>query len=58
LKQVEDAILKQEEEEGQASAELRQLRDDLREVLSIFKASNGRDIFFFFVLLMIECFSR
>jgi hypothetical protein len=43
LKYVEDAILRQEEEEGSASAELRQLRSDLREALSLFNTSNSNN---------------
>lgn len=36
---MEDTILQQEESSGQASAELRQLRSDLREALSLFNGS-------------------
>jgi hypothetical protein len=43
LKYVEDSILRQEEEEGSASAELRQLRSDLREALSLFNTSNSNN---------------
>ncbi|CAF4065275.1 unnamed protein product [Adineta steineri] len=43
LKVVEDAILRQEEEEGIASAELRQLRSDLREALSLFNTVNSNN---------------
>ncbi len=43
LKYVEDAILRQEEEEGLASAELRQLQSDLREALSLFNTSNSNN---------------
>ncbi|CAM4923752.1 unnamed protein product [Rotaria socialis] len=41
LKYVEDAILQQEETEGVASSELRQLRADLREALSLFNPTNS-----------------
>ncbi|CAF5109604.1 unnamed protein product, partial [Rotaria sp. Silwood1] len=43
LKYVEDAILQQEEKDGVASAELRQLRSDLREALSLFNTSNSNN---------------
>ncbi|CAF5225728.1 unnamed protein product, partial [Rotaria magnacalcarata] len=49
LKYVEDAILQQEETEGVASSELRQLRADLREALSLFNPTNsniGKDKLF------------
>ncbi|UJR15461.1 hypothetical protein I4U23_002404 [Adineta vaga] len=43
LKHVEDVILQQEEEQGVASSELRQLRSDLREALALFKVTNSND---------------
>ncbi|CAF2911650.1 unnamed protein product [Rotaria sp. Silwood2] len=43
LKYVENAILEQEEKDGVASAELRQLRSDLREALSLFNTSNSNN---------------
>ncbi|CAF0878269.1 unnamed protein product [Rotaria sordida] len=43
LKLVEDAILQQEEKDGVASAELRQLQSDLREALSLFNTSNSNN---------------
>lgn len=43
LKYVEDAILQQEEKDGVASAELRQLRSDLREALSLFNKTNSNN---------------
>ncbi|CAF1479523.1 unnamed protein product [Adineta ricciae] len=44
LEQVESTILRQEEEQGVASAELRQLRSDLREALALFKVTNDDSV--------------
>lgn len=44
LKFVEEAILRQEEEEGRASDELTQLRSDLREALSLFDAVDTNSV--------------
>ncbi len=54
LKYVEDAILRQEEEEGLASVELRQLRSDLREALSLFNESNSNNGIIVFLCFIIN----
>jgi hypothetical protein len=53
LKYVEDSILRQEEEEGSASVELRQLRSDLREALSLFNTSNSNNSMNYFLHFLV-----
>jgi hypothetical protein len=60
LKVVEETILRQEEEQGVASAELRQLRSDLREALSLFNTVRGMNAYldFFITIWIFRQFSN